>query len=61
MHEPFFQEGGYEINLAKLSGFLKKKQVNKLIGVKTVITLNFRNKKIIFVVFYVKDVNKLVS
>ena len=61
MHEPFFQEGGYEINLTKLSGFLKKKQVNKLIGVKTVITLNFRNKKIIFVVFYVKDVNKLVS
>ena len=44
----------------KLLSFFKKKQVNEFIRVKIVIILNFRNKKVIFVVFYVKDVNKSV-
>ena len=45
---------------AKLLNFLKKKQVNEFFRVKTVIILNFRNEKIIFLVFYVDDVNKSV-
>ena len=44
----------------KLLSFFKKKQVNEFIRVKIVIILNFRNKKVIFAVFYVKDVNKSV-
>ena len=44
----------------KLLSFLKKEQVNEFVRVKAVIILNFCTKKIIFVVFYVKDVNKSV-
>ena len=44
----------------KLLSFFKKKQVNEFIRVKIVIILNFCNKKVIFAVFYVKDVNKSV-
>ena len=35
-------------------------QINEFIRVKTVIILNLCNKKIIFAVVYIKDVNKSV-
>ena len=44
----------------KLLSFLKKMQINEFIRVKTVIILNLCNKKIIFAVVYIKDVNKSV-
>ena len=44
----------------KLLSFLKRNEVNKFISVKTVIMLRSRIKKLIFVVFYVRDVNELV-
>ena len=48
------------IKPTKLLSFFKKKQLNKFMRVKIVIVLNFRNKKVIFIGFYVKDVNKSV-
>ena len=44
----------------KLLSFFKKKQLNKFMRVKIVIVLHFRNEKVIFIAFYVKDVNKSV-
>ena len=38
----------------------KKKQVNVFLRVKIVIAINFWDKKVIFILFYVKDVNKTV-
>ena len=40
--------------------FYIKKQVNEFIVVKIAIKINFRIEKVIFIVSYVKDVNKLV-
>ena len=48
------------IKPTKLLSFFKKKQLNKFMRVKIVIVLNFRNEKVIFIGFYVKDVNKSV-
>ena len=48
------------IKPTKLLSFFKKKQLNKFMRVKIVIVLNFRNEKVIFIAFYVKDVNKSV-
>ena len=45
---------------ATLLRFFKKKLVNEFVRVKNVIVLNFCNEKVIFIVFYVKDVNKSV-
>ena len=44
----------------KLLSFFKNKQINWFVRVKTVIISIFHNKKIIVVVFYVKDVSKSV-
>ena len=52
VNKPFLHGGGCETNK------IIKNQVNEFIRVKTVIILSSPNKKIIFVVFYVKDVNK---
>ena len=48
------------IKPTKLLSFSKKKQLNEFMRVKIVIVLNFRNEKVIFIAFYVKDVNKSV-
>ena len=48
------------IKPAKLLRIFKKKGVNEFIKVKIVVILNFCNEKVIFVVFYVKNMNKLV-
>ena len=39
---------------------LFKKKINEYIRVKIVIILNFQDGKVVFIVFYVKDVNKIV-
>ena len=44
----------------KLLSFLKKKQISEFTRVKTVIILNLCNKKIMFAVVYIKNVNKSV-
>ena len=49
------------IKPTNLLRFFKNKQVNELIRVKIVIILSFRKEKVIFMIFYVKDVNKSVS
>ena len=53
MNEPSFYDG-----VIKPTVFSRK--TNEFIRVKIVIILIFRNEKVIFVVFYVKDVNKTV-
>ena len=52
VNEPFFarERGGGVMKPTKLLRFLKK----RIIRVKTVIMVSFRNKKIFFVVFYIK-------
>ena len=58
MKEPSFYDGDYKTN--KLNKFFKGKQVNEFIRVKIVIIINFWDEKVIFILFYVKDVNKTV-
>ena len=58
MNEPSFCAGGYKTN--KINKFFKKKQVNEFIRVKIVIIINFWDEKVILILFYVKDVNKIV-
>ena len=48
------------IKPAKLLRIFKKKGANEFIKVKIVVILNFCYEKVIFVVFYVKNMNKLV-
>ena len=48
------------IKPTKLLSFSKKKQLNEFMRVKIVVVLNFRNENVIFIAFYVKDVNKSV-
>ena len=57
VNDPFFTTG--VMKPTKLLSFFKMKQVNEFIRVKTVI-ISFRNKKITFVVFYVKAISKSV-
>ena len=58
VNESSFHDGVYETN--EVNEFLWKKQANEFIIVKIVLKLNFRIEKVIFIVFYVKDVNKSV-
>ena len=61
MNEPFFHGSGYKTNKAiNLVIKLLKDQVNDLIRVKIVINLNFRNEKVIFIVFYAKNLSRLL-
>ena len=57
----FFHDGSSRnliiIVETKLLSYFESKQENDFIWVKLVIILNFYNKKLIFIVFYVKDVN----
>lgn len=57
----FFHDGSSRnliINVeTKLLSYFENRQENDFIWVKLVIILNFYNKKLIFTVFYVKDVN----
>ena len=48
------------IKETKLISFFIKKQVNEFIRVKIVIMLNFRDEKVIFIVFCVNYMNKTV-
>ena len=48
------------IKTVKLLGFFKKRQVDEFIRVKTFLTKNILNKKVTFIVFHLKDINKLV-
>ena len=59
MNEPSLYDGGFEIN--KGIEMLYMKQVNKFSKVKIVIKINFNIEKVIFIVYYVKDVNKSVT
>ena len=56
--ERFFMMG--VMKQTKLLSFLKKKQISEFTRVKTVIILNLCNKKIMFAVVYIKNVNKSV-
>ena len=58
MNKPSVYDEGYKTN--KLNKFFLKKQVNEFIRVKIVIIINFWDEKVIFILFYVKDVNKTV-
>ena len=57
----FFHDGSSRTLIiiveTKLLCYFESKQENDFIWVKLVIILNFYNKKLIFIVFYVKDVN----
>ena len=57
----FFHDGSSRTLIVivetKLLCYFESKQENDFIWVKFVIILNFYNKKLIFIVFYVKDVN----
>ena len=57
----FFHDGSSRTLIVivetKLLCYFESKQENDFIWVKLVIILNFYNKKLIFIVFYVKDVN----
>ena len=57
-NEQFFMMG--VMKQTKLLSFLKKKQISEFTRVKTVIILNICNKKIMFAVVYIKNVNKSV-
>ena len=57
-NERFFMMG--VMKQTKLLSFLKKKQISEFTRVKTVIILNLCNKKIMFAVAYIKNVNKSV-
>ena len=57
-NEPSLYDGSFEIN--KVIEILYMKQVNKFSKVKIVIKINFHIKKVIFIVHYVKGVNKSV-
>ena len=59
MNDPTFYDGCFETN--KFNMFLQQKQTNEFIKVKVVIKLNNHIEKVIFIVFYVKDVNKSVN
>ena len=58
LNEPSLYDGGFEIN--KVIEILYMKKVNKFSKVKIVIKINSHIEKVIFIVYYVKDVNKSV-
>ena len=58
MNEPFYHDGGYKTN--KVISFVKKRQVDEFIRVKTFLILNLLNEKVTFIVCHIKEVNKSV-
>ena len=59
VNEPFYRNGGYKSNKV-IKIFLKKKQIYEVIRVKSLLILKLRNKKVTFIVLYVKYVSKSV-
>ena len=58
VNESSIHDGGLETN--KVIKFLWKEQINEFIKVKLVIISSICVQKVIFIFFYVKDINKSV-
>ena len=54
MNEPSFYDGDYKTN--KLNKIFKKIQVNEFTRVKIVIIINFCDKKVTFILFFMSKV-----